>query len=191
MSTGIFLRMPLHALALLAVSGCASHPNAAPPTDASNPTASDPPASEESIAEPAPLPSGPWKPAAAVASEPGKFAWAEVNPRSACPEPSPFGGNAAHVRVITTEIDFKAAYCRASLVDWSRFRLAVIPYSEILVDITVVPDDSQVRVLLQTRPSCEADWGNHLHLLLPAKEAHVVVVRKLGPPVECADGYGY
>lgn len=181
---------------LFTIGACTAHPATTPVADASGVAGSDESASKrpppgEPPEEPPPPPSGPWAPSAPVAPEPGAIAWAKVGLQSACAEPEPSGGNAAPVRVITTEAAFEVAYCRPSSVDWTRFRLAVIPYSDILVDITVVPDEPQVRVLLQTRPSCEAPWGDHLHLLLPAGNGHVVVVRKMGPPDDCADGYGY
>jgi len=182
---------PLPALILLTMFGCKGHPGKAPTTDTSDGAASNGAEAVDTHPEPPPPPSGPWEPNAPVASEPGEIAWSEVELQSACSEPPPAGDSAPRINIITTEADFERAYCRSSVVDWSQFRLAVIHYLDHLVDVTVVRDESQVRVLLQTRSSCEPQWGDRLHLLLPAEDAHVVVVRKPGPRAECADGYGY
>lgn len=126
-----------------------------------------------------------------VASEPGSFVWSEVELESACEQPPEPEGTASPVNMITTEADFERAYCRSSEVDWSRFRLARVHFLDHLFDLTVVRDESYVRVFLRTRPTCEAQWGSQLHLLLPAEDAPVIVVRKTAPPAECPDGYSY
>lgn len=183
----------LSALILLTALGCKNHPARAPAADVSGAASGEVPSTDgtDTPPEPAPPPSGPWAPIAPVASETDEIAWAQVELQSACSERPASQDSAPPVHIITTEADFERAYCRKSEVDWSRFRLVAIHYLDHLVDVTLVRDESQVRVLMQTRKSCEPQWGDRLYLLLPAEDAHVVVVRKPGPRAECADGYGY
>lgn len=179
----------LGGLLLLGMSGCASDRANARAIGASDALSSDKAAPDE--AEPPPPQSGLWAPDVPVASTKSAITWAEVELMSACSAPEPSLGNASPVSLITTEAGFEARYCRPSSVDWNRFRLAVIPYSDTLLDISVVADESRVRVLVWTERSCEGAWGHNLHLLLPAGKADVVLVRKPGLQNECSDGYGY
>jgi hypothetical protein len=144
-----------------------------------------------SEAEPDAPPSGPWTPPLPEPAAAGELAWAETSLASACADPTSFETNAGPVTTITTEAAFKEAYCRTSTVDWSRFRLVVISHTDQAVVRAVVRDAPYVRVFLQLEPSCEYGWGKRLHLLLPADDAAIVVVKKKGNDADYPECYGY
>lgn len=188
------MRPPDYALRILvplSLAACASQPVENPATGADTTLASDDAAPTETPVEPSPPPRGVWTPPQLDPSPQGELVWAQVQLRSACTDPDPPGNNSSPIAIIASEADFEAAYCRRSTVDWTRIRLAVIPYEDHLTDIRLVADESVLRVLVETRSSCDAEWGQHLHLLLPAGSAPLVVTRKRRPPHGCPEGYGY
>lgn len=179
------LRPAFVSLLFIELSSCAPGPPRAPRVEPVE-------RPEEAAApEPEPPTTSSWSPEEPHAREHGGVVWSRVEVTTACKVESPAEPNASPVRTFANDAEFEAEFCRKASVDWNRFRLAALWDADPIVDLDVVNNDDQYQAIITTRRTCESSFGASVHLLLPADNLPIAIVRRPAPPPDCPDGYGY